>query len=185
MGGVAVGVEKGDHVLGQVIVLQRHHIGGRQAEVLRKGTIALHAHAHGVFAPLAVAGAAVAAVPADDVALAADALPLVQALDARPEAGDLAHVFVADDQRRGDVFLRPRVPVVDMYVGPADSRLADADQHLAPARLRHLHAHKLQPRPPPRLYERVHKHEHRPLLWMGKKAPRPQAFGFRRSGCGL
>ena len=27
-----------------------------------------------------------------------------------------------------------------MYVGPADSRLADADQHLAPARLRHLHA---------------------------------------------
>src|SRR5699024_9221519 len=93
----------------------------------------VHAHTLGVLAPLDVAGVAVAAAAAGDVAFAADPLAHMEAGDAGTQLGHLAHIFMADDHGGLDVLLGPGVPVIDMYIGAADSGLVDLDQHLAGA----------------------------------------------------
>ena len=132
MGGVAHGVKEGHHVLRQVLV-DEDHVAGRDAHVLSKSAVPVHAHALGVLAPLDVAGVAVAAVAAGDMALAADPAAHLQTLDASAQLGNLAHILMADDHGGPDVLHRPGVPVVDMYVRAADGGLVDFDEHLSGA----------------------------------------------------
>ena len=65
---IEIGMGKGSFLLPYAKLRPEHNILG----IEWTWPIALHAHAHGVFAPLAVAGAAVAAVPADDMGFAGD-----------------------------------------------------------------------------------------------------------------
>jgi hypothetical protein len=130
VGGVAEGVKEGDDVLGQILG-DGDDVGGRDAQILGKGAVAVHADAAGVLAPLDVAAVAVAAAAAGDVALAGDALTDREAGDALAQRGDLAHIFMADGHRGLDVQLRPGVPVEDVHVRAADGGLVDLDEHLA------------------------------------------------------
>ena len=81
---------------------------------------ALHADAVRVRAEMAAPGHAVAAAPADDVALAADEVADLEVADVRADLDDLADELVPDHQRHRNRPLRPRVPVVDVQVGAAD-----------------------------------------------------------------
>ena len=69
----------------------------------------------------APAGNAVAAPPADQVALAAHEVAYLEVVDVDAELHDLADELVADDERDRDVRLRPRVPRIDVQVRPADA----------------------------------------------------------------
>ena len=112
-------------------------VGHRQRDVLGERAGAVHADALGVRAQVAPAGQAVAAAPADDVALAADDV-------ARREVGDVRRrprrsspdELVADHQRDRDRLLGPGVPVVDVQVGAADPGPVDPDQHVVDPDLR-------------------------------------------------
>src|SRR5205823_4067613 len=106
----------------------RHH------DVHGEGAVALDTDPDRVGTEMAAAGHAVATAAADDVALGADQLSLVQVLDTLAPAGDLADELVPDHQRRLDGRLRPLVPALDVEVGPADPGPQHPDQHLAPAR---------------------------------------------------
>ena len=143
VGGVAEGVEEGDHVLVQLGV-DDDDVAGGDAHVLREGAVPIHAHAVGVLAPLDVAGVAVAAVAAGDVALAADPHAHLKAGDAGAQLRDLAHVLVADDHGGLHMLRGPGGPVVDMHVGAADGGLMDLDEHLTGAGHGHGHLPKLQ-----------------------------------------
>ena len=83
---------------------------------------------------MAVAGAALQAVAADDVSLGRHELPDLELGDALSHGHDFARELVADDDRRVDASLRPAVPIGDMQIGAADPRVADRDQHLTRSR---------------------------------------------------
>ena len=134
MGGVAEGVEEGHHLLVQALI-HDDDVALRDAHVLGERAVPVHTHALGVLAPLDVAGVAVAAAAAGDVALAADPLADMEPGNARAQSGHLAHVLVADDHGGLDMLLGPGVPVINMYVRTADSGFVDLDQHLSRARL--------------------------------------------------
>ena len=136
MGGVAEGVKERDDLFVEALV-HRDHIGGGDAEILGKSAVPVHAHALGTFAPLDLAGAAVAAGAAADVAFAGDQLADLQAGDALTQFGDLAHILVADGHAGLHMGSGPVGPVVNMYVGTADGGLVDLDQHLAGADFGH------------------------------------------------
>src|SRR5207244_8015804 len=102
-------------------------------QVLGEGAGAVDADALGVFAQVATAGQAVAAVPADDVPLAADDLTGAEILDARADLDDPADELVADHERHRDGLLRPGIPVVDVQVGAADAGTQHLDQHVVHA----------------------------------------------------
>ena len=82
---------------------------------------------------MAVTCPAVAAVAADDVALAADPLAngVMMLIDPGPQSNHFPHVFMADHHGRMDMLLAPGIPIVDVYVRTADGGFADLNQHFA------------------------------------------------------
>ena len=112
--------------------------------ILCERAVTVNADADVVLAPLDIAGVAVAAVAAGDMALAGDALADREARDARAKLGDLADILMADDLWGLDVLLRPLVPFVDMDVGAADRGLVDLDENFSGARHRNRHLPQLQ-----------------------------------------
>src|SRR6266536_2205040 len=89
---------------------------------------------------MAAAGHAIAAAAADDVALTADEVADLEVAHVGAEPDHLADELVADDHGHRDRLLRPRIPAVDVEVGPADACLADADQHVVDPDFRLGHA---------------------------------------------
>jgi len=101
-------------------------VGGRAPGVDRRhrdelGEAAVHVDAQdaGVLAHVAVAGAARHAVPADDVALARDALAGLDLGDLGATLDHLADELVTERDRGLDPSLRPAVPLEDVEVGAA------------------------------------------------------------------
>ena len=127
VGGVAEGVEAGEDVQRDRGV-HGHGVGRRDAEELGEGPGPVDADALRVLAEVPAAGQAVAADPADDVALAVDQVALLEALDGGAHLLDDADELVADHHGRLDRLLGPVVPVVDVDVGAADGGLLDPDQ---------------------------------------------------------
>ncbi len=125
--------------------LVRNVVGDRHDIVLRKGQIfaesagPVDADAQRVAAQMPPARPAVAAMAADDVAFARDALADLVFRHRRAEIGHRSDEFMAGHHRHRNGLLRPLVPVVDMHVGAADRRLLDLDQHIVRADLRHRH----------------------------------------------
>ena len=98
--------------------------------VLGEGAVAVNADATAVDAEVTSAGTAVAAPAADQVALGADDVADVHIEDADPHLRHLADELVAEDQRRRDRLLRPRVPGLDVQVGATDAGATHADEHV-------------------------------------------------------
>jgi hypothetical protein len=86
------------------------------------------------------AGQAIPAAPADYVPFSADQFSNPEIGNVRTDRGDLTHKFVPDDQRHGNGFLRPIIPLVDMEIGAADpgEQHANLDIVNADFRLGHI-----------------------------------------------
>src|SRR5205807_5627094 len=90
--------------------LQRQHVGGGHDDVLGEGAVPIHPDDPGVAADVAVAGAALEAVPAHDVSLGGHQLADFQLRDVVAHLHDFARELVAHHHRRLDPALRPGVP---------------------------------------------------------------------------
>ena len=82
---------------------------------------------------MAASGETIAAMSARDVAFACDKIAWRETLHAIADAIDDPDKFVADSHRYRDRLLRPRVPVIYMYVRSADRRLQNANEHVVVA----------------------------------------------------
>ena len=76
---------------------------------------------------------------ANDVTFAGDEIAGRESFHAIADAIDHADKLMADDHRHRDGFLRPGVPVIYVYVGPADRGFLDPDEHIVVADFRHGH----------------------------------------------
>ena len=114
------------------ILFELHVAGATQEPSGRKGPV-IDSRFTGRFSDVPAPRAAIAAMPADDVAFARDALADAKPAHLLAHRLDHADVFVADVHRHRDRLLRPLVPVVDVHVGAADRGLADADEHVVRA----------------------------------------------------
>jgi hypothetical protein len=83
-------------------------------------------------------GKAVAATTADHVAFTADQVAGEEVRHIGAHLYDLADELVADGHGHGDGLLRPRVPLVDVDVGAANSGAQHADQHVVDTDLRNV-----------------------------------------------
>src|SRR5260370_11490526 len=79
---------------------------------------------------MAPAGETIAAMSASDVAFADDEIAGREAFHVIANKIDSPDKFVADGHRHRDRFLRPGVPVIDVYVCPADGSFDDPNQHV-------------------------------------------------------
>ncbi len=120
-------------------------VGLRHAQVLGEAALAVHPHPAGAGAQVTPARQAVAAVPADQVALPAHRLAGEKVPDHGAHALHDAGELVPDHQGHRHVLRGPGVPVVDVQVRAADGGFPDADQHVGGADFRL--AHLLQPEP--------------------------------------
>ena len=100
----------------------------RDGDELGPGTVAIHADALCVWAKVAATSETITAVPAGDVTFADNEIAFGETFNMIPDAIDYSDEFVADGHRHWDRLLRPRVPVIYMYVRPADGRFEDADE---------------------------------------------------------
>ena len=129
---VAEGVKKRNNILRQALV-DDNDVGLRNTDIFGKRAVAINANTNGILAPLDIAGMAVTAMAAGNVPFARDALADMQPCHAFAERGDFADIFMTDGHGRLDMQLRPRVPVVDVYVRAADGSFVDFDKNLARA----------------------------------------------------
>ena len=73
---------------------------------------------------------------------------------------DYANEFVPDHHRNRDRLLRPRVPVIYMYVGAADRSLLDADEDVVGPNFGDWNLLQPEPRFGPAFYECLHRFAH-------------------------
>ena len=124
---VAERIEDGARVVvDRIRKLER--VGGRNGDVFGETARAIDADADGIATEMPPTGAAVAAVPARDVAFTGHAVAGLDAGHLAADLDDLAAVLVPDDHRHRNRPLSPRIPVEDVEVGAADRRPAHADE---------------------------------------------------------
>src|SRR5262245_10444882 len=83
-----------------------------------------------------LAGEAMPAAAAGDVALAADEVACLEIADTGPDRDHFADELVADDHRHRNGLAGPVVPLPDVQVGATDAGAVDADEDLARPRPR-------------------------------------------------
>ena len=109
----------------------------RDGDVLGEGAVPVDADDPGVPAHVRLLGAAVLAVPADQVSFRRDAVADLDVPDQPAGLDDFSHEFVAEDDRRIHPVLRPAVPLVNVEIRAADPRPSHLYQHVARANLGH------------------------------------------------
>ena len=133
--GVAERVEdRGDVEVDPGVCCQTFVIGSAMYSANAPG--ALDADAVRVRAQMPPARHAVAAAPADEVALAADQRPHLEIAHVRADLDDLADELMADHESDRHCPRRPCVPGVDVHIGAADPRPQHPDQHVVDPDLR-------------------------------------------------
>jgi hypothetical protein len=81
-------------------------------------------------------GEAVAAAPADDVALTGDHVAHLNVVNVATERRHRPHELVPDDHGDRDRLLRPGIPIPDVHVGPTNGSLMDFDEYIVDPHLR-------------------------------------------------
>ncbi len=100
-------------------------------DVLGKGAVTVDADDLDALANMRLSGSAEQTREVDDMTLGRDALAGANRTHRLPGRDDRAHELVADDERRFDSLLRPRVPGVNVMVGAAEPGLFNPNQHVA------------------------------------------------------
>ena len=104
------------------------------------------------------------AMPASDVTFADHEIAFGKTFYVIAHAIDHAHEFMADGDGDGDRLLGLGIPVIYMYVGPADGGLEHADQDVIAVDFRHGHILQPESRFGFRLYDGLHRFSHGPKL---------------------
>ncbi len=133
--GIAKGIQDAGDVVGDRIG-QLERIARGDDQVFGEATLPVDAHAHGVAAQVATAGATIATVTAGDVAFARDPIAHREPTHFAAHVDDAAEVLVPNGHGHGNGLLRPGIPVVDVHVGAADGGLGDLDEHVVRTDLR-------------------------------------------------
>ena len=95
---------------------------------LGPGAIAIYADALGVWTKMTPTGEAITTMAAGNVTFADDEIAFGKTFHLVAHAIDHSDKLVPDRHRHGDRFLRPGVPVIYMYVGPADGGFEDPNE---------------------------------------------------------
>ena len=135
MHGVATGIEHGRMPVGNVI-MHGPDIERRNHDTLGECARAVNSDDRCFAAEMATTCAAKPAMPAGDMALAADALAGRKMIDAFAGAHDAADEFMAHHARRLHPARRPIVPFPDVKIRPAHPRHIDGDFDLSGSRSR-------------------------------------------------
>ena len=151
----------------------------RDGDKFRPSTVAIHADALGVRTKMTAAGETIAAMSAGDVALAGDEIAFGESFNVITDAIDHADKLVADGHRHRNGLLRPRIPIIYMYVGSADGSLDDADEDVVA--LDFWNGNFFEPKP--RLGFAFHDGLHRFLHEMKLSADFADSRRFPASGC--
>src|SRR5215212_7401689 len=94
----------------------------RDSNELRPSPGTIHAYALSVWAKMTPPCQAIATMSTRDVPLAHDQIALAKAFHVFTHVIYNAHKLVADGHRHWNRFLCPRIPVINVHVGPADGR---------------------------------------------------------------
>ena len=97
---------------------------------------------------------------ANDVSLRRDRFARNEIADGAADLIDDADEFVSDDHGDGDRLLSPRVPVIDVDVGPADRSLLDPDENIVRSHFGDRHFFQAKSRFGPPFYECLHRFAH-------------------------
>ena len=136
----------------------------RDGDKLGPCAVAIYANALGVRTKMTPAGEAIAAMAAGNVTFADDEIAFGKTFDVIADAIDYADKFVADGHRHWDRFLGPGVPVIYMYVRPADGRLEDADEDVVARNFRKGNLLEPQSGLGFRFHDGLHRFLHEPKL---------------------
>src|SRR5689334_12672848 len=98
-------------------------------DVFGEASIAIDADDLRVWTDMRVAGATQQASTVDNMSFSGDAITFAYVGDEFADLNDVTGEFVSDDDGRFHASLRPRVPVVDVYVGSAHAGAAHANQN--------------------------------------------------------
>ena len=128
------GVDRVTEVLQHARDLGRHvgrvdpQVASRHGNVLGPAAVAVDADDLRVLADVSVAGAALRAFAADDMALGGNKIALAYLRHVASHGHDMAAQLVTHHQGRVDALARPFIPFVDVQIGAADGRSAHFDQ---------------------------------------------------------
>src|ERR1700738_1236 len=104
------------------------------------------------------------AMSASDVTFADHEIAFGKTFYVIAHAFDHANEFMSDCHGHRDRLLGPGIPVIYMYVGPADGGLEHADQDVIALDFRHGHVLQPKSRFGFRLYDGLHRFSHGPKL---------------------
>ena len=110
------------------------------------------------------AGEAIATMAASNVTFADDEITFSKASHMIADPINHSDKLMADGHRHGDRFLRPGVPVIYMYVRPADGRLEDADEDVVARNFRKGNLLEPQSGLGFRFHDGLHRFLHEPKL---------------------
>ena len=136
--GVTERIENGGQIV-RNIVRDFEGVKGRDHQIFRKAARTVHAHADGIAAQVRTPTAAVTAVAAGNVTFTGDAVADFEAFHFLADTHHFTDIFVTDNHRYRNGFLRPLVPVVDVNVSTADSRFTNFDQQIVMTDFRFRH----------------------------------------------
>src|SRR5438105_840515 len=105
-------------------------VSGGDGDEFRPRSGAVHTHTLGVWAKMPPTGKTITAMPAGDMTFADDKIALGKPAHIAADAINCADELVPDCHRDRNRFLRPRVPVVNMNIGPADRCLQRANENV-------------------------------------------------------
>src|SRR5207245_11702998 len=131
MKGVAHGVHDGPDLRRDAV--EGQHVGGGHHDELGEGAVAVHSDDAGISANVAVAGAALQAVAAHDVALGGHQLTDLELGDTLAQGDDLPGELVPYHDRGVHAALRPGIPIGDGEAGAAHARMPHRAEFFAGA----------------------------------------------------
>ena len=140
---ITQGVKNGGNLHGHILV-NANHVGLRDGKILCKATGAVNTHPHGVGAQVEHATAAVAAVAADNMALAGNNLTRLVLCHGRTYALDNTAELMPHVHADGYRLLSPSIPVPDMQIRTANSCAVNLNKNIVGADFRHRHLHQFE-----------------------------------------
>jgi hypothetical protein len=111
-------------------------ISHRERNVFGEAAVGIDSDAFRIGTSVTTSSHTIPAATANQMTFAADYVADLKIIDVSPDFNDFAHKFVPQNGRNFYRLLRPIVPVPNMNVRSADSRLFDANQNVVDSHCR-------------------------------------------------
>jgi hypothetical protein len=133
---VTEGIEAGKHFFGNFRIAMPH-VRDRDAKILGKCAVPVHANTFWVRAEVPASGQAIPATPADDMSFTTDQFTQFHIVHIAANFNNGADEFMAYDYRGFYRLFGPLIPIEDMNIGATYCGLLDLYQNIVSAHLRH------------------------------------------------